>query len=209
MRYGLPYMGSKNTIASSIVDILPKATNFYDLFAGGCAITHAAILASKYKHIYFNDINGSITKLFYDAIKGKYNKENRWISREDFFKLKDTDAYVKYVWSFGNRGDAYLYGKDIEEFKKAYWYAVMFDDYSIFLKLGIKIEPLNKDLSIHKKKIAIKKQLLNYVFKSDDARCISLERLERLKSLESLERLERLKSLESLERLERLKRALI
>lgn len=45
MRYGLPYKGSKNKIAERIVDFLPKAKNFYDLFAGGCAITHCAELS--------------------------------------------------------------------------------------------------------------------------------------------------------------------
>ena len=35
MRYGLPYKGSKNSIAEKIVDYLPEAQNFYDLFAGG------------------------------------------------------------------------------------------------------------------------------------------------------------------------------
>ncbi|MBQ2336255.1 MAG: DNA adenine methylase, partial [Victivallales bacterium] len=41
MLYGLPYMGSKSDIAKQIVDILPAADTLVDLFAGGCAITHA------------------------------------------------------------------------------------------------------------------------------------------------------------------------
>ena len=28
MKYGLPYKGSKNTIAKKIIDFLPSATNF-------------------------------------------------------------------------------------------------------------------------------------------------------------------------------------
>ena len=43
MRYGLPYMGSKNKIAEWVLSYLPQADNFYDLFCGGCAITHCAI----------------------------------------------------------------------------------------------------------------------------------------------------------------------
>ena len=35
MRYGSPYKGSKNSIAEKIVDYLPEAQNFYDLFADG------------------------------------------------------------------------------------------------------------------------------------------------------------------------------
>lgn len=50
-------MGSKNSIAKEIVDFLPPADNFYDLFAGGCAITQAAIETEKYKNFYINDID--------------------------------------------------------------------------------------------------------------------------------------------------------
>lgn len=125
MNYGLPYMGSKSTIAYKIIDYLPKAENFYDLFCGGCSITHCAMLSKKWKNIIFNDIDKGMPQLFLDAIRGKYKKENRWISREDFERLKD-NAYIRCVWSFGNKGTNYLYGKDIEPYKKAYWYAVMF-----------------------------------------------------------------------------------
>lgn len=34
-------MGSKSKIAADIVATLPPADTFVDLFAGGCAITHA------------------------------------------------------------------------------------------------------------------------------------------------------------------------
>ena len=39
---GLPYMGSKNLIAKSIVNALPKGERLVDLFAGGW---HRAILS--------------------------------------------------------------------------------------------------------------------------------------------------------------------
>ena len=51
MRYGVPYKGSKNQIARWIIDILPSADTFVDLFAGGCSVTHVAILSNKYKNI--------------------------------------------------------------------------------------------------------------------------------------------------------------
>jgi len=47
MRYGLPYKGSKNGIAKKIVDALPAGEVFVDLFAGGCAVTHAAMLSGS------------------------------------------------------------------------------------------------------------------------------------------------------------------
>lgn len=119
MRYGVPYMGSKNFIAEKIVSALPSAEVFVDLFAGGCAVTHAALLSGKYKRVIANDIDGNGIRLFVDAIHGKYHEEKRWISREEFFLLKDIDPYVRLCWSFGNNGSDYIYSHDVEPYKKA------------------------------------------------------------------------------------------
>lgn len=89
MNYGLPYKGSKNSIAKWIVSHLPASHAFVDLFAGGCAVTHAAMLSGKFNRFIANDIS-DIPQLFTDAVNGKYHNEERWISREDFFMLKDT-----------------------------------------------------------------------------------------------------------------------
>ena len=160
--YGIPYMGSKNTIAHIIIDILPKADNFYDLFCGGCSITHCAMLSKKWKNIYFNDIDKEMPQLFLDSIRGKYKKEKRWISREDFDREKDKSAYIRCVWSFGNKGTNYLYGKEIEPYKKAYWYAIMFDDFSLFWDLGINI-PHIKAKTYKEKRLKIKQALTNQI----------------------------------------------
>lgn len=48
MRYGIPYKGSKNRIAAKVVDALPASDAFIDLLAGGCAVTHAAMLSGKW-----------------------------------------------------------------------------------------------------------------------------------------------------------------
>ena len=203
--YGLPYMGSKNKIAHIIIDLLPKAENFYDLFCGGCSITHVAILSRKYKNIYFNDIDGDMPQLFLDAIRGKYKEEKRWISREDFEREKKNSAYIRIVWSFGNKGTNYLYSKEIEPYKKAYWYAIFHNDFSLFRKLGINIPNINAK-TYKEKRLKISKWLKEQKIKGG-YRQQALERLERLQSLQSLEaleRLERLQSLQSLEALERL-----
>lgn len=115
--YGVPYQGNKSRIADIIINILPKGKRLVDLFGGGGAITHCALLSNKWENYLYNDINPLITGLFMDAVNGKYHDENRVITREDFEELKDTDAYVKYIWSFGNNGTGYLWGKDIEEIK--------------------------------------------------------------------------------------------
>lgn len=118
MRYGLPYQGSKNKIAPWVLEHLPQADALVDLFAGGCAVTHCAMLSGMFERIIANDITDSVT-LFQDALDGKYENESRWISREDFMRLKDTDPYVRIVWSFGNNQESYLYSRDIESYKKA------------------------------------------------------------------------------------------
>lgn len=118
MRYGLPYQGSKNKIAPWVLEHLPQADTLVDLFAGGCAVTHCAMLSGMFERIIANDITDSVT-LFQDALDGKYENESRWISREDFMRLKDTDPYVRIVWSFGNNQEGYLYSRDIESYKKA------------------------------------------------------------------------------------------
>lgn len=136
MKYGLPYKGSKNRLAERIVRLLPRRTNLVDLFCGGCAVSHAALLMGKFKHIYINDINWMCPTLFMDALQGKYANDTRWISREDFFRLRDTDPYVAMVWSFGNNMRDYLYSKEIEPLKKAIHYALFFSDYSLAKELG-------------------------------------------------------------------------
>lgn len=117
--YGCPYKGSKSSIAEWIVDHLPSADVLVDVFAGGCAITHCAALSGKFKKIIVNDI-GSGPELFRRAINGEYSAdEMEWVSREEFFEKKESDPFIKYVWSFGNNGNTYLYSKEIEPYKKA------------------------------------------------------------------------------------------
>lgn len=119
-KYGLPYKGSKSAIADWVIDHLPPGETLIDLFCGGCAVTHAALVSDKWSHIIANDIHGDVPQLFVDAASGKYTTqtERRWISREDFFRLKDTDAYVRLCWSFGNDGKTYMYSREIEPIKK-------------------------------------------------------------------------------------------
>ena len=193
MKYGIPYTGSKNSIAKEIVDLLPTAEYFVDLFCGGCAITHAAMLSGKYKRFIINDIAPDMPRLFVDAINGKYRNEKRWISRDDFFRLKDSDAYVKYLWSFGNCGYDYMYGRKIEAWKKALHYARVLGDFSLLKRdFGI----VTDDASRQNIRLNAEKWGL-----IDKLKC-SMGGLQGLQSLESLKRLERLERLQSLQGLQ-------
>lgn len=157
MKYGLPYKGSKNKLAERIVRLLPQRTHLVDLFCGGCAVSHAALLMGKYEHIHINDINWMCPTLFIDALNGKYNNETRWISREDFFRLRDTDPYVAVVWSFGNNLRNYLYSKEIEPLKKAIHYALFFSDYSLGKELGHDLSFIDPIKDLQKRYQAVKR----------------------------------------------------
>lgn len=117
-KWGICYQGGKSKLAERIVDLLPSATHLYDLFAGGCALTHCALHSGKWQTVHFNDINDSVV-LFKNCLDGDIPDGSEWISREEFFKRKDSDPYVRLIWSFGNNQCDYLYSRRIEPYKKA------------------------------------------------------------------------------------------
>ena len=185
MKYGLPYKGSKNKLAERIVRLLPKRTHLVDLFCGGCAVSHAALLMGKYEHIHINDINWMCPTLFIDALNGKYNNETRWISREDFFRLKDTDPYVAFVWSFGNNLRTYLYSREIEPLKKSIHYAIFFSDYSPGKELGYDLSFIDSIQDLQKRFLAVQ----HYFGKLNHFQHQSFEgQNQRLQSVEAMSR---------------------
>lgn len=175
--YGVPYQGNKSRIADIIIKILPPGKRLVDLFGGGGAITHCAMLSGKWDQFLYNDLNDMITGLFIDAVYGKFKDEHRVITREEFEDLKNTDAYVKYIWSFGNNGSGYLWGKDIEEIKCTACHSLVDD------------ELRDRRLAYMKFVKMLKKRLSDY-------------RLEPIERLQSLEHLQGLQQLEALQRLE-------
>ena len=230
--WGVPYKGSKSQIVDRLVEAIPYkgVENFYDLFAGGCAVTHKMLLEGRYRHCYANDIDGRALRLFRDGMDGKYAQEAGWVSREDFFELKDTDPYISCCWSFGNNQRDYLYSKAIEPYKKACHYAIIYGDFGLLSDLYSSVsevckEALREVKGWHERRIKFRSVIreclkansegpfasLSTSYDTDRLESLeslerlqSLESLERLQSLESLERLERLQSLESLERLQSL-----
>ncbi len=207
MNFGLPYKGSKNRIAKKILDILPPAPVLYDVFAGGCAITHAALLSGKYSRVVANDINGMIPHAFETAITGGFRNEDRWISRGDFQRLYKTDPYVAICFSFGNNLRWYCYARDLEPYKRALHYAIFWKDTGPWRELcpetadALK-KAVESEQDRHKRRIgagraivtALKTGLMNgtidpAVMNKSIYRKIRLENDERLQSLKSLERI--------------------
>lgn len=117
MPYGVPYKGSKNAIAEQIVDLLPSASTLYDVFAGGCAISHCALLKLRFHHHVLID-STDIPQVFLKAWRGEPIPAD-WVSRAEYFKRYKHDPLLKVIWSFGNKPGHYIYGVDIEPYKYA------------------------------------------------------------------------------------------
>lgn len=127
INYGLPYMGSKNKIAKNLIRNLPSRDNFYDLFCGGGAMAHRAALSGKYKHIYCNDLTGAV-EYVEKARRGEYDNRHAWVGREQFYQNYKDDIFLTFAWSFGNQGENYMYGEQIEPFKKRLHFAYIEND---------------------------------------------------------------------------------
>ena len=132
--FGLPYTGSKNRIAPWLMEVLPDCEHFVDVFSGGCAVSHAMIVYGKAKKIILNDIQGDVPALFLDALHGDLEKYSpyQWIDRTTFFEQKDTNPFIRLVYSFGNNGNSYLYSRQIEEYEHSVHMALVEDDWYSF-----------------------------------------------------------------------------
>lgn len=198
MRYGVPYQGSKNRIAAALADAIPHTgfDNFYDLFAGGCAMTHVMLERGWYKRYFANDLGGFGVRIFMDAISGKFRNERRWITREEFHAKKNIDPYISLVWSFGNNCRNYLYSAEVEPWKKALHYARVCGDCSFMETFGIHTDGGREDIRAHYAEYKRKyiDWYLNVYGGADTARLQGLEGLQGLQGLEGLQRLQRLQA---------------
>jgi len=195
-KYGIPYQGSKNKILGQICRYFPKADHFYDIFGGGFSVTHfmAENRANDYKEFHYNEIRKDVPRLIKDAIKGRYSYSSfkpEWISREDFNRKKDTDAYVACCWSFGNNFKYYLFSPENEKTKKSLHNAVVFNVFDDFAKdfFGFNCFPVGFDC-IKKRRLYI-----NQVTRERGGDNIDLQQLQQLQQLERLGQLERLEQL--------------
>jgi len=197
--YGLPYHGSKSKIIEKIARFFPNADHFYDLFGGGFSVSQYMVenRSKSYKYFHYNELRSGMCELIQDAIDGKYSFANgykpEWISREKFFTEKETNAYIKIIWSFGNNGETYIFGKEIEQQKRSMHMAVVFNEFDDYIKNTFNIDKWPNDLSITAKRLYLTKHLIR---KNRN----DLQQLERLEQLQQLQQLERLEQLQQLER---------
>lgn len=187
--YGLPYMGSKNKLAEEIVNFLPQKKVLVDLFGGGGAISVCAGQSGKYEKIIYNELNTLIAETFQKAINGEYENERRWVSREEFEKLKKTDGYVAICFSFSNNCNTYMYGPKIEPYKRAYHYAIVFDDFRQFNELfdDETTEKIKKSVEgitdLKERRIKFSHALGDYILSLE--RCVTLESKEKLDTVKN------------------------
>jgi len=213
LNYGIPYMGSKSGIMPSLALNFPAADHFYDLFGGGFSVSHYMLKnkGQRYKHFHYNEIKSDVVELVKRAIAGEFNYDvykPEWISREDFFKRKDTDAYMRCLWSFGNNQETYLFSEDIEPYKKSMHQAVVFGEFDALASevLGFSAWPARYS-TVTKRRLRLRSKVEEYRKSEIPAvlhKYLKPEQLQRLEQLEQLRRLQQLQQLERLERLEQL-----
>lgn len=197
MNLGLPYKGSKNTIAEDLVKCIPRGKKLLDACCGGGAVLMAAAMSRRWEKVVGNDLNPATIALL-DAVlihKGQIEYEHPHVcTRDDFFhslqRIENGDFTIqdcvnKYCASFGNDGKTYLYGADIEECKTT-------------------AEMMLSSSKIEDRRLFYRKFMGFLLCDSSDEKLHRLENLDQLERLQRIERIERLERLERIERLERL-----
>jgi len=207
-KFGIPYMGSKDTIAASIALNFPKADNFYDLFGGGFSISHYMLVnkSENYNKIHYNEIKKDITELVKKAINGDYSYDRfkpQWVSRENFFKNLD-DPYIRICWSFGNNQKDYIFGTDIEEYKRSMHQAVIFDEFNYIAKAVFEFDLWPKNVNTIRKKRYYLRQKIEWFRVKNKIPDKIKPFIKQLQDLQQLGRLVQLQQLQQLERLQQL-----
>ena len=183
-KYGIPYQGSKSSIADSIITFLPKGKRFVDLFGGGFVMSECAMRSGKYKSFLYNELNPLLPELIKKAINGDYNYDKfkpKFVSREEFNEKKDKDGYIKYIWSFSNGGKNYLFSKELEPQKKSLHNFVVFSVKDEFIKSNFDdIDKYVKGDDIYKRRILLGRYMKMKQAKRPFRELQQLQQLERL-----------------------------
>ena len=182
-RYGMPWQGSKSRIAEWVVGLLPPSHTLVDLFAGGCAVTHAALLSGKWEHIVSNDITDSV-RVFYAAINGEFDGYAPCPARDEWLAYRDRDTASALLMSFGNDRTTYLWSPELEAVKRPaslmvsspslweryQWYHRFVDALTEYISRSDNSEPPNRLTEIEAAE-----------------RLVQLERVSRLQGLQGLQ----------------------
>ena len=176
MKYGLNYQGSKNAIAEELCDLFPVKENFYDLFAGGCAITHCMLKRGGFHRYFATDVNDKPLDLFSRCYYGDV-PPIRWMSHQDFDENKADDPYTACLYSFGGDWSSYLYSKEKEPIQEALHDAVVKLDFRKARKHSLNIDYIVAFNSWQARRLALL---------PEGKRLIELERYEQLLDISNL-----------------------
>lgn len=127
----LPYMGSKRRIVSGIYKTIksrhPEANILVDPFCGGFSVSEYFMARGFY--IIASDYDKYVVALLNKILSGglKERDISKFVTRELFERVKSRPdlyenwyvGYVGAVWSFGNQGGQYIYGRGVEGYKRA------------------------------------------------------------------------------------------
>ena len=186
-RYGFNYMGSKNKLAEKIIDVIPPADNFYDLFCGGFAVSHCAMTygKDKYQHVYSSDINSLVVDCVWYAMFG--NTDAIFVTHEDFDKFKKSSPYIACCFSFGGDWRSYCYSKSVEPLKRALHNAIANYCVDDFLKLtGVDLTPILDIPNMRERRLMAYKIIREHGLRDRKYELEHLERHERLFSMRCL-----------------------
>lgn len=218
--YGLGYQGSKRRLMKKYLPVFEQVVGVFDVprhlnvpFMGGGSCAYTARAAGW--SVTAGEILPHIAAL-HNAITGvdpnehaglsSYLESPWFVSREDFFLIRDNpqdfpDWYVGLVlcvFSFGNDGRTYMYGKKIESLKYAgHVYAVEGNTSQLAEILGDSFaEQLPLDGDTRSRRLALARVAREFDRKPQHP---ILNRVQQLEHLEHLEHPERLQHLERLE----------
>ena len=193
-----------------MLEIKPKAKYFFDIFAGGGAMSFFAVQLGLKTH-YNEKQKGMVNLLNYilerarNGEKGQYgifpDDFYKFITREEFAVLKDEDSikgqFARICYSFGNNQRTYAFG-DIEELKHLAHNIVVFRNEDALAEFNQK----NNCNFLLSKKSTWNERRLDFI--AQVTKRLDLERLEQLEQLQQLERLQHLLHLLQLDQLEQL-----
>ena len=211
VRLYIPYMGNKFQIKDFIINSLlkrkPKAKYFYDLFGGGGSISIAALQTQRFKKVYYNETQKKIVALmtYLKSLDKVPDEFYEWVSRDKFWEIYESPdenwykGFVQQIWSFGNKGDSYIYGRDREEWKRLAHEAIVHNDFSALEKLDedfhIGFKPFEGSF-IETRRSEFRKQISDYLRAHKDE--LEPDLAKRIKQLGDLQHFPRINTLKNL-----------
>jgi site-specific DNA-adenine methylase len=192
----IPYMGSKRKIAEELfqkmLEIKPNAKYFFDIFAGGGAMSFFAVQIGLKTH-YNEKQKGMVDLLNYILERARNGEKGQYgifpddfydfIDREQFKILKDEDSikgqFARICYSFGNNQKDYLFG-DIEELKHLAHNIVVFRNENALAEFNQKT---NSNFVLSKKESWNERRL---DFMAQVTGRLDLEQLQQLQQLQQL-----------------------